>query len=131
MKVHIVAIAAAAALAGCAHLYSRPYAQFEAEHNLELHGLFPATVTGIDGRAIQPGSTPPVEPGVRTLLVEMRLQHDAARPIPHTLQIDAQPCTRYYIATRHVGDGRFEPVVATTEPILECRGHDRRPGRAM
>jgi hypothetical protein len=101
--------------------YSQPYAQFEAEHNLQLNGLFPATVVGIDGNRINAGQTPPVRPGAHTIQVEMRLQHDAYNPEQRSLSIDAKPCTRYYIASRNAGDGRFEAVVSTTEPIKECQ----------
>jgi len=100
---------------------SRPYVVFAAEHNLHLHGMFPATVVGIDGKPVNAGATPPVAPGMHAIEVEMRLQHDAGQAIRKTLEVNAEPCMRYYIASREVGQGRFEPVVATTEPIKECQ----------
>ena len=117
-------IAIAVLAAGCADTmysaYSKPYVKFEAEHNLALKGLFPATVLAVDGQRINAGDTPPFPPGAHAVEVEMRLQHDASSPARKTVQVDAKPCTRYYLATRRVTDNTFEAVVSTTEPIKEC-----------
>lgn len=119
-------LALAVLAAGCADAmyssYSRPYVKFEAEHNLQLSGLFPATVLAVDGQRINAGDTPPFTPGPHAVEVEMRLQHDAYSPDRKVVQVDAKPCTRYYIATRRASDGTFEAVVSTEEPIKECRG---------
>jgi hypothetical protein len=119
-------LAAALALLPCAcaesmhAVYSQPYVKFEAEHNQNLKGLFAATVTAVDGQHVNAGSTPPFPPGVHTLQVEMRAgQSDGYRAAPKTIEIDAKPCMRYYIASKRSGD-TFEPVVSTTEPIKEC-----------
>ena len=125
MKSPILAAALLALLPGCADMmhstYSKPYVQFEAEHNQNLKGLFAATVTGVDGQHVNAGSTPPYPPGKRTLQVEMRAgQSDGYRAAPKTLEVEAKPCTRYYIASKRSGD-TFEPVVSHEEPIKECK----------
>jgi hypothetical protein len=121
----ILAALVPALLCGCAgplhDEYSSPYVKFEAEHNQGLKGLFPATVLAIDGRRINAGDTPPVPPGVHTIEVEMRLQHDAYTPERKSLRVDARPCTRYYIASRKTEGGPFVAVVSHEEPIGECR----------
>ena len=118
-------LAFAVLAAGCADSmyssYSQPYVKFEAEHNLQLSGLFPATVVAVDGKRINAGDTPPFPPGAHAVEVEMRLQHDAFSPDRKTVQVDAKPCTRYYLAARRVADSTFEALVSTTEPIKECR----------
>lgn len=118
-------LAFAVLAAGCAEpmysAYSKPYVKFEAEHNLKLQGLFPATVVAVDGQRINAGDTPPFPPGPHAVEVEMRLQHDAFSPDRKTVQVDSKPCTRYYFATRRVTDSTFEALVSTTEPIKECR----------
>ncbi len=117
-------IALALLAIGCADTmhssYSQPYVKFEAEHNLGLQGLFPATVVAVDGQRINAGETPPFPPGAHAVEVEMRLQHDAFNADRKTVQVDAKPCTRYYFATRRVTDSTFEALVSTTEPIKEC-----------
>ena len=70
---------------------------------------------------VNAGSTPPFPPGMRTVQVEMRAgQSPGYTAAPKTLDIDARPCTRYYIASKRAG-GTFEPVVSHEEPIKECR----------
>lgn len=121
----MLSLAFALLAAGCADSmharYSQPYVKFEAEHNLALKGLFPATVVAVDGQRINAGETPPFPPGHHAVEVEMRLQHDAFSPDRKTVQVDAKPCTRYYLAARRVADSTFEALVSTTEPIKECR----------
>jgi hypothetical protein len=125
MNKPILAAAVIALLPGCADTlhssYSKPYVKFEAEHNQDLKGLFPATVVAVDGQRINAGDTPPFPPGMRTVDVEMRLQHDAYSPQRKSIQVDAKPCTRYYLASRKTPEGPFVPVVSHEEPIKECR----------
>jgi hypothetical protein len=122
----VLAVAAAATLAAaCSPMYtaySQPYVKFEAEHSQNLKGLFAATVVAVDGQRINAGDTPPFPPGMRTVDVEMRLQHDAYSPERKSIRVDAKPCMRYYLASRKTPEGPFVPVVSHEEPIKECQG---------
>lgn len=131
MKITMLAAASFALLCGCADSmhaqYSRPYVKFEADHNQNLKGLFAATVVGVDGKPISAGDTPPFPPGAHAVQVEWRLNQERAAAPAKTLQIDAKPCTRYYIAGKRAGDG-YEPVVSATEPIKECESLGAKSG---
>ena len=125
MKTPILAVSAAVLVAACSPMYtaySQPYVKFEAEHNQNLAGLFPATVLAVDGQRINAGDTPPFPPGVHTVDVEMRLQHDAYSPDRKSIRIDAKPCTRYYLVA--VRDNRldsdFTVRVDYEEPVGGC-----------
>lgn len=124
MKTPILAVAATVLTAACSPMYttySQPYVKFEAENSQKLAGLFPATVLAVDGQRINAGDTPPFPPGVHTVDVEMRLQHDTYSPERKSIRIDAKPCTRYYLASRKTPEGPFVAVVSHEEPIRECK----------
>jgi len=116
------AFVAAAILCGCASdsMYSRysgPYVLFETEHNMTMKGIVPVIVVTIDGANVVYGGKEPVKPGMHTVVASIS---GAADRTVRELKVDAQPCTRYYLGAKR-SDADWQVVVASTEPIGECR----------
>ena len=118
------AFAIAGILCGCAATlydeYSEPYALFETEHHMTMHGIVPAVVLTIDGANVPYGRKDPVKPGFHTVAVSVA---GGADPIVRELRFDAKPCMRYYVgAKRSPPPGaEWQVLVTNSEPIGECR----------
>jgi hypothetical protein len=115
-------------LAACASapggMYSKAYALFQPETKLvrgaDAAGA-PAYVIKIDGVSIPHGRIDPVDPGMRKVDVALTGPQGTAVEKTYPMQIDAKPCTRYYLSLRKAaGAGDWVPFISGTEKIGEC-----------
>ena len=132
MTTHKRILAIAGAILGaCATapggMYSKPYAIIEAERTRPAADTRPATVMKIDGRNVSLGKDDPVEPGMRSVEVSIPGPPGMSDPDRDTLQIDAKPCTRYYLVAQKSNPLMTRPTardwrafISSTEPINEC-----------
>jgi hypothetical protein len=115
-----------ASLAACATapggMYSEPYALFEPERRMAVADTRPAFLMKIDGTNVDMGANDPVKPGMRSVEVSIPGPPGMSNPDRDTLDIDAKPCTRYYLAAQRSSPTArdWKAFVAQTEPIVEC-----------
>jgi len=102
--------------------YARPYALFEPQRQLRAADTHPAFVVKIDGRDMSIDRSEPVAPGMRTVVVSIPGSKGMSNPGRATLEVDAKPCTRYYLAARRSSRTArdWSAFVAASEPIGEC-----------
>ena len=102
--------------------YSKPYALFEPQQQMEVGDTRPAFVVKIDGHNVSIDSGDPVPPGKRTVVVSIPGTKGMSNPRRATLTIDAKPCTRYYLAARRSSPTArdWSAFIAHSEPIGEC-----------
>jgi hypothetical protein len=113
-------------LGGCAAggggMYSEPYALLEPQQRMAVADTRPAFVMKIDGRNVDMGRSDPVPVGKRSVEVSIPGPPGMSDPDRDTLEIDAKPCTRYYLAARRSSPTArdWKAFVAENEPIGEC-----------
>ena len=126
MRMHVVATLPALAilLAACAGggMYSQPYALIESDRGDALSDTRPATVMKVDGTNRTIGQIEPVPPGKHTVEVSIPGPTGMSSSSRDTLEIDAKPCTRYYLSARRSSRTAddWRSFVSSTEPIGEC-----------
>jgi hypothetical protein len=80
-------------------------------------------VNRVDDETVISGNRAVVEPGKRKVTIDLPPRKGFKLATQHTFEIDARPCTRYYVAakldTRTTQE--WTPVVRSEEPIGECR----------
>lgn len=118
--------AACLVLGGCAAggggMYSAPYALFEPLQRMAVADTRPAFVMKIDGSNVDLGRADPVPPGKHSVEVSIPGPPGMSDPDRDTLEIDAKPCTRYYLAARRSSPTArdWKAFVAESGPIGEC-----------
>ena len=102
--------------------YAKPYALFEAQRQTQVADTRPAFPVRIDGHNVSIDRSEPVAPGARTIVVSIPGPKGMSNPSRATLEVDAQPCTRYYLAARRSSPTArdWTPFVVGSEPIGEC-----------
>jgi hypothetical protein len=102
--------------------YSKPYALFEPQRQMQVADTRPAFVVKIDGRNVSIDRSEPVAPGMRTVVVSIPGPKGTSNPGRATLEVDAKPCTRYYLAARRSSPTArdWSAFVAASEPIGDC-----------
>jgi len=102
--------------------YAKPYALFEPQRKMQVADTRPAFIVKIDGHNVAIDRSEPVPPGVRTVVVSIPGPKGMSNPSRATVEIDAKPCMRYYLAARRSSPTArdWAPFVAATEPIGEC-----------
>ena len=122
----VLTAAACLLLGGCAAggggMYSEPYALLEPQQRMAVADTRPAFVMKIDGRNVDMGRSDPVPVGKRSVEVSIPGAPGMSDPDRDTLEIDAKPCTRYYLAARRSSPTArdWKAFVAENEPIGEC-----------
>jgi hypothetical protein len=103
--------------------YDQPYGLIESGDRSPTRKQEPVAISRIDGQTTRnPRRPDPVAPGWHSVGVSFasaRVVGDQSK----TIEIEVQPCKRYRVAAAYqttVG-GKWEPVVAATEDIGECR----------
>lgn len=102
--------------------YSKPYALFEPQRKMQVADTRPAFIVKIDGHSVAIDRSEPVPPGVRTIVVSIPGAKGMSNPSRATVEVDAKPCMRYYLAARRSSPTArdWSPFVAAAEPIGEC-----------
>jgi len=123
---HALSIAIGAALlAACAGggMYDQPYALFQPDQRSVPQDTRPAFVLSVDGVSRAISDNNPVAPGMRKIQVSVPGARGMSESTYQTFEIDAKPCTRYYLAARHSSPAAddWSVFVSGTEPIGECQ----------
>jgi hypothetical protein len=119
----LVALALAAPFAAFAGPYDQPYGLIESGDRSPTRKQEPVAISRIDGQTTRnPRRPDPVPPGrhsVEISFASARVVGDQSK----TVEIDVQPCKRYRVVAAYqtTVSGKWEPVVAATEDIGECR----------
>ena len=110
------------ALPGVAGPYDQPYSLFQADGRSPTRDTSPATVMKIDGKNNSVGRPDPIAPGMHTIEVSIPGPRGMSNPRRDTLEIDAKPCTRYYLSAKRSSptDDDWKAFVSFQEPIGEC-----------
>lgn len=109
-----------AALAGP---YDQPYALITVDtaKSPDIH-LRRVIVNRVDGETILDNRAV-VEPGKRQVTLDLPARKGFKTATQNTFEIDARPCTRYFVAARldNTLGQQWKPVIRSEEPIGECR----------
>lgn len=126
MKRFSILMAAAAVLASApaaAGPYDQPYGLIESADRSQTRKEEPVAISRIDGQSTRnprrPDPVPPGKHSVEISFASARVVGDQLK----TIEIDVQPCKRYRVAAQYqtAVSGKWEPIVASTEDIGECR----------
>jgi hypothetical protein len=115
------AVAAAAIFAGCATHSPYAYVHGDRWYKADMHS-YSVLVLDVDGESTTRNPAV-VDPGMRAIRVQgptvLGFRHGEAR----TLQLNVEPCTRYYLKAvkKNPLDQDFVPAVDYQEPIAGCR----------
>ena len=107
--------------------YQSPYVMFEAAARSPVRDVHPATIMRVDGAHAGPHRAGPLTPGVHEIEVSLPGPMAVGKPTRQTLVIDAQPCTRYFVAAaRSSRTSRdWQAYVERSEAIGECNPNGR------
>jgi hypothetical protein len=85
--------------------------------------LRPVIVNRVDGETVPSTNEAVVAPGVRKVTIDLPARRGFTQATQHTFDVDAKPCTRYYVAARldSPTTQTWTPVVRHAEAIGECR----------
>lgn len=124
IKTSLLALVAVAAAAGCASV-SQPFAQLDG-YRWSKVGLntYDVTIISVDGEHyIQRGTPIVVTPGQRKIVVQGPPTAGFRFGQQRTLDLNVQPCTRYWLEARKTNslEQDFQPAVNYEEPISGCR----------
>ena len=110
----------AAAPAAVAGPYDGPYVLFEPARRSAVRDTVPGTIMRIDGKATSAARREPVPPGRHRL--EVSVPGPLSGSERKTLEVDAAPCTRYFLAARRTASSsrHWEAFDESSEPIGEC-----------
>ena len=104
--------------------YDQPYSIITVDHakSADSH-LRKVIVNRVDDETVMSGNKAVVEPGKRKVTLDLPPRKGFKLATQHTFEIDAKPCTRYYVAARLDSPTTQEwtPVVRSEEAIGECR----------
>ena len=122
-RILLAALATAAALPSVAGPYDQPYVLFEARERSTTQDLAPATVMKVDGKNTRTGRQEPYSPGKHAVEVSVPGRKGMSNPERQTVEVDAQPCTRYYFAAKRSSptDDDWKAYVAREDSIAECK----------
>lgn len=127
MKRGLILFAAAALVApllAVAGPYDQPYGLIESADRSQTRNEEPVAISRIDGQSTRnPRKPDPVTPGKHSVEISFSSARAVVGDQLKTIEIDVQPCKRYRVAARYSNptSGKWEPVIAVTEDIGECR----------
>jgi hypothetical protein len=131
MRLALAVLAALACATAHAGPYDQPWTTFQADPRSPVADTSPATVMRIDDRMNNAGRADPYPPGPHKLEVSVPGPRGVSNPTRQTLEIDAKPCTRYYLAAKRSSPTAkdWQAFIAAEEPIGECRKKfEKKPG---
>ena len=84
--------------------------------------VLPVIVNRIDGETVMAHTEAVIAPGLRKVTVDLPPRKGFTMATQNTFDLDAKPCTRYYIAAKldSLTTQTWKPVVRNEEPIGEC-----------
>ena len=85
--------------------------------------LLPVIVNRVDGETVMSTNEAVVAPGLRKVTIDLPARKGFSQATQHTFDVDAKPCTRYYVAAKldSPTTQTWTPVVRSAEAIGECR----------
>ena len=85
--------------------------------------LLPVIVNRVDGETVMSTNEAVVAPGLRKVTIDLPARKGFSQATQHTFDVDAKPCTRYYVAAKldSLTTQTWTPVVRSAEAIGECR----------
>jgi hypothetical protein len=104
--------------------YDQPYGLIESGARSQTRKEEPVAISRIDGESTRnPRRPDPVAPGKRTVEVSFTSARVVVGDDLKTIEIDVQPCKRYYVVARYhtSASGKWDPVITSTEDIGECK----------
>ena len=122
-------LAIAALAAGCAvGPYEQPYSIITTDPAPTADYLLkPVFVNRVDGQNPIYRNQHVVPPGSHEVVVDLAPRGGFNQPTQRTFTLRTEPCVRYHVAAKlenSITQG-WEPVVRSTEPIVECRSRFR------
>ena len=85
--------------------------------------VIPVIVNRVDGETVVSRTVAVVAPGPRKVTIDVPPRKGFSQATQTTFDLDAKPCTRYYLAARldSPTTQTWKPIVRNSEPIGECR----------
>ncbi len=123
MRFLVLATLAAAAFPAAAGPYDQAYVIIETDTRKSADPLLrPVIVNRVDGENTLDNRAV-VAPGKRKVTLDLPARKGFSLATQAELEIDAKPCTRYFVAARlrTTTTQDWDPVVRHEEPIGECR----------
>ena len=112
-----------AALPALAGPYDQVYSLITTDRTRSTdHEVLPVIVNRVDGETVMSRTEAVVAPGVRKVTIDLPARKGFSQATQHTFDLDAKPCTRYYVAAKldSVTTQTWTPIVRRSEPIGEC-----------
>ena len=84
--------------------------------------VLPVIVNRVDGDTVMSRTEAVVAPGLRKVTIDVPPRKGFKQATQHTFDLDARPCTRYYVAAKldNPTSQNWTPFVRNSEPIGEC-----------
>ena len=121
----------AAALPALAGPYDQVYSLITTDKSRAVDPeVLPVIVNRVDGETVMSRTEAVVAPGVRKVTIDLPARKGFSQATQHTFDLDAKPCTRYYVAAKldSVTTQTWTPIVRRSEPIGECAAKFRVAG---
>jgi hypothetical protein len=117
----IVAVAALAALAGCATTESFAYLEGQRYFRANLNH-YDATIISVDGTHYLLQKPVKIEPGMRKIVVQGPPASGFRQGEQRTMDVNVEPCKRYWFAAvkKNALAQDFEPKIDYVEDIAGC-----------
>jgi hypothetical protein len=104
--------------------YDQPYGVIESGDASQTRNHATVAISRIDGQTTRnPRRPDPVAPGKHTVDISFSSARTVVGDQNKTIEIDVQPCKRYRVVAQYhtAASGKWDPVVAVTEDIGECK----------
>ena len=104
--------------------YDQPYSIITVDRAKSADpNLRKVIVNRVDDETIMTGNVAVVAPGMRKVTIDLPPRKGFKQATQHTFDIDAKPCTRYYVAAKLDSPTTqdWTPMVRSEEAIGECR----------
>ena len=120
----VVTAACAAPLIALAGPYDQPYGLIESGDRSQTRKHETVAISRIDGQSTRnPRRPDPVAPGKHSVDISFTSARAVVGDTLKTIEVDVQPCKRYRVVAQYqtATSGKWEPVIASTEDIGECK----------
>jgi hypothetical protein len=124
MKRCLLAASLLAALPALAGPYDQVYSLITTDTARSADpNVIPVIVNRVDGETVMTRTEAVVAPGPRKVTIDVPPRKGFSQATQATFDLDAKPCTRYYLAARldSPTTQTWKPIVRNSEPIGECR----------
>lgn len=127
MKLTWIVVAAAVLVApplAVAGPYDQAYGVIESGDRSQTRKQETVAISRIDGQSTRnPRRPDPVAPGKHSVEISFTSARATVGDSLKTIEVDVQPCKRYRVVAQYNNptSGKWEPVIASTEDIGECK----------